>query len=551
MKKNKIISSIALWTIAMSSITPAFAYLNTIENASFENYETVLYHGKKKDKNKAWIEAKVDSWIAVDWSQINKNSTINFSQLEWWKLMEVWKNFWRHTDYWNHQIELDFKKDSVDAIYQEFETTEKWTLMFNAYARKKKVQTNDIEVYIDGKYKETVRPKKKYITYYYDLNPGKHSILLKEVNEQDNGLWAVIDNVVFFTESNIRKITPHNNGLSKKAVKVITNDKGLRENTIFDDIIDWAYSANEMSNLIFTEIKKLGYMDDAKFSRDEMKAFNQYMFDNFHDEMMKLHGDDERWEETGYHKVQNDGATTYLNVPWVRKDKNAVNTIWDGIFHFGLFASVNDKKILNEDWNRNQTWSNLAKYMNFCLNEELAEIQAELDRKLAMEKVIWNWVWEENGEIIWAAINRKKSKGLALFENKKLNNNSEVSFTLNWTDEGKWQNGFIIFDYKSDKDFKFAWAWIGADRWAIGHYTESYNKRAKFKWIKFINKAFLKETIDTNQDYNLEVKFNNWEVKLIVDWKEKVSHNFWKSFNSKLGYALERAKTSFKNIEIN
>jgi len=35
-------------------------------------------------------------------------------------------------------------------------------------------------------------------------------------------------------------------------------------------------------------------MDDAKFTKDEMKAFNTYMFKNFHDKMIELHGNDEK-----------------------------------------------------------------------------------------------------------------------------------------------------------------------------------------------------------------------------------------------------------------
>jgi hypothetical protein len=76
------------------------------------------------------------------------------------------------------------------------------------------------------------------------------------------------------------------------------------------------------------------------------------------------HGDDEDGSETGFHLVQNDGATTTLF------NRNAVNTVADGIYHLG-FAIVGDQ-LLNEDGNKNAGLASVADWLNGLLAQDLA-----------------------------------------------------------------------------------------------------------------------------------------------------------------------------------
>lgn len=501
-----------------------------IENWSFEDYELL------KD-NKTWKMVKLKGWTNLEITKLDKSREVNFDIYEevW---AEVWENRWRYTRYWNHQLELDSYwarawDKHVDAIYQKFIAEQDWTLIFNMYWRK--AWTSDVEIYIDGKYKETITPSNKYITYMYDFKAWNHSIMFKEVNEQDDWLWAVIDWVKFLTD--MRKIEAYNNGISQKAVKVITNDQWLKANTTYDDIYDWAEYANEMGNLIYTEIKKLGYMDDAKFDSEEMKSFNTHMFNNFHEKMMELHWDDEKWEETGFHLVQNDWATTKLGIPWIKNERNAVNTIWDGIFHFGLYATVNEKRILNEDGNQNQTWVDLAKYMNFCLNWELSEIKEQLEKNVWMSVKSGEFLGYENKTISWT---NSKWTWVAVFKNKSITSNSVVNFIMKTWLESPYQNWFLVFDYKYEKNFKFVWSRDWADYWTIWEFIN---------W-KYKDKVNLKENIDSLKDYNITVSFNWTEVSLLVDWNSKLIYNFDTKFNSTIWYAVEKASTNFSNINI-
>jgi hypothetical protein len=74
-----------------------------------------------------------------------------------------------------------------------------------------------------------------------------------------------------------------------------------------------------------------------------------------------LHGDDEKRLETGFHKVQNDGAsTTFFG-------ENLVNTVADGIYHLGFM--IKDGHLLNEDGDRNAALSDVADWLNYFLSD--------------------------------------------------------------------------------------------------------------------------------------------------------------------------------------
>ena len=67
-----------------------------------------------------------------------------------------------------------------------------------------------------------------------------------------------------------------------------------------------------------------------------MYDLNAWIQSNYGDKWTVLHGDDESYEETGFHLVQNDGATTYLY-----GTQNAVNTVADGICTFRVGYCLN------------------------------------------------------------------------------------------------------------------------------------------------------------------------------------------------------------------
>ncbi len=164
-----------------------------IVNGSFEFYT---------GPNGRTITHDVEGWHGVNAQTVNRDIGVDPDSLPSSSGIEIWRNRGKKTYDGRNQIELDGRRNVVDGVYQKFSTDEPTNLMFAAYARK--AGSSDIEVYIDGEYVETVTPptvrgRRGKIgirqAYFYKLEAGEHSIMFKEVNGQNDGRGAVIDNV--------------------------------------------------------------------------------------------------------------------------------------------------------------------------------------------------------------------------------------------------------------------------------------------------------------------------------------------------------------------
>jgi hypothetical protein len=82
---------------------------------------------------------------------------------------------------------------------------------------------------------------------------------------------------------------------------------------------------------------------------------------------------------------------------------------------------------------------------------------------------------------------------------------------------GYLSNAMLIFDYQSATDFKFAGAYVGANRWLVGHRTAS-------GWIE---DATFGQTINALADYQLQlVVEGGHQVTLFVDGVSKITRMF-------------------------
>ena len=138
----------------------------------------------------------------------------------------------------------------------------------------------------------------------------------------------------------------------------IMADKGLDKNITDEEIAEAADNANRMNEIIDEAIRETGVAEDKHISTDDIVLINQYIQDNYHEEWVELHGDDEKnGVETGFHLVQNDGASTRMF------GKNFVNTVADGIYHLGF--DIEGDYILNEDGKRNASLEDLAGWVQY------------------------------------------------------------------------------------------------------------------------------------------------------------------------------------------
>ncbi|MEZ6046212.1 MAG: DUF1559 domain-containing protein [Planctomycetaceae bacterium] len=111
---------------------------------------------------------------------------------------------------------------------------------------------------------------------------------------------------------------------------------------------------------------------------------------------------------------------------------------------------------------------------------------------------------------------------------------------------GAWQDGFLIFDYKNDNDFKYAGAFSGQNQWVIGHYQGNWgNKLAIVDWDDE------GKSINVDDYYDLQLKIDGNNARLIVDGSFVVSANFPVPIGSgQVGFGAYNAHTDFDDFEV-
>ncbi|MRJ02713.1 MAG: hypothetical protein GXO19_07670 [Epsilonproteobacteria bacterium] len=149
-----------------------------------------------------------------------------------------------------------------------------------------------------------------------------------------------------------------------RIIDVIYHDEGLLRKVSMEDIRVAARNANRMNELIVEAIKELGVAEDRFISSEEVKAMNRYLVDHYQAEWAELHGDDEKDSETGFHRIQNDGAVDRI------EGRNLINTVADGIYHLG-YPTRFSSHLVNEDGNRNQSFYNVAYWLTRHLQADM------------------------------------------------------------------------------------------------------------------------------------------------------------------------------------
>jgi hypothetical protein len=253
-------------------------------------------------------------WMKFHWDDENnwEETGYHLVQNDWWKTKIFWKNALNNV---------------FDTIYHlGFETNGKNRLLNEDWDNNKSF---------------------KKITLWL-------SNLLKEDIKNGSLKNSKVNNIYSWTTGT---------GLDK-LVNIIINDNRLDSRIYTKDILAGAKSADKMNQIIISAIKNTKVASDWNISPEDVKIINKYIVKKYKKVWLKLHWDDENWEETGFHLVQNDWAKTKIF------GKNAVNKIADWIYHLG-FETNNKNRLLNEDWNKNATFKNISKWLNNLLKEEL------------------------------------------------------------------------------------------------------------------------------------------------------------------------------------
>ncbi len=159
--------------------------------------------------------------------------------------------------------------------------------------------------------------------------------------------------------------SPSSSGLDK-IITIIKEDKRLNKKVSKEDIDEAINSAKKMNEILLEAIIETGVANNKNISTADTRELNDYIFNNYHNEWISLHGNDEKNKESGFHKIVNDGAKTRLF------GKNAINKVFDSIYHLGFDTHLKNN-LLNEDGNKNANYKNIALWLDSLLREDLEE----------------------------------------------------------------------------------------------------------------------------------------------------------------------------------
>ncbi len=138
-------------------------------------------------------------------------------------------------------------------------------------------------------------------------------------------------------------------------VDTLSTDFGLAGRISQQDLVGGVTAANAMNAIIVEAKAATGVATDGIFTADDVRVLNAYIREHYQDAWAQLHGDDEGCEETGYHLIQNDGASGRY------RGDNLANTVADGIYHLGF--AIEGDTLLNEDGAPNATVQQVAEWL--------------------------------------------------------------------------------------------------------------------------------------------------------------------------------------------
>ncbi|NJL50341.1 MAG: hypothetical protein HC909_01095 [Blastochloris sp.] len=183
---------------------------------------------------------------------------------------------------------------------------------------------------------------------YFVNEDGNQNASVQQVADWLNALWTDHSS----TGTGLDRVTD-----------LIVADKGLSKQIPESEISAGADAADDLNQMIADAIGDLDLDADGRINSMDVVAINQWIrsdearFARF----VELHGDDENGSETGFHLVQNDGASTRMF------GQNFVNTVADGMYHIGF--EIKSGRFLNEDGNKNAKVTDVADWLDYFYSD--------------------------------------------------------------------------------------------------------------------------------------------------------------------------------------
>ena len=266
---------------------------------------------------------------------------------------------------------------------------------------------NAVNTVFDGVYHLGFEP---FSSRFLANEDGNRNASFASISKWLNGLLRYDLAHGRLVNSRIKRVIGTTNTGFDRIIEIINSDRGLERKVPLTGINIAAKNANEMNKLILEAIYQTDPLENGKFTATSILMINDYLVRNYADKWIELHGNDENVAkqhnkhrhargahagkccgvdrlggqvnniETGYHRIQGDGAVTKFY------GQNAINTVFDGIYHLGF--SIHKKnghahghrarnarhlRLLNEDGNANAAFVSVARWLNKLLEEDLLE----------------------------------------------------------------------------------------------------------------------------------------------------------------------------------
>jgi Ca2+-binding RTX toxin-like protein len=151
---------------------------------------------------------------------------------------------------------------------------------------------------------------------------------------------------------------------------MIAADAGLQHNVGAADMARALAAADAINHLIVAALAATRAGADGVITTAETGRIADWIRLNHYQAFLAAHGDDEDGVETGFHLVQNDGAVTRLFA------ENAVNTVFDGLYHIGF--DIRNGRFANEDGDANARVEEVAFWLNALLSQDLGNASPAL-----------------------------------------------------------------------------------------------------------------------------------------------------------------------------
>jgi Ca2+-binding RTX toxin-like protein len=149
-----------------------------------------------------------------------------------------------------------------------------------------------------------------------------------------------------------------------RVTEMLIADSGLNCRITDADIAAGADAANGLNRMLLDAIKATGVGQDNWISEQDVVTLNNYLRADpaRAAEWARLHGDDARHVETGYHLVQSDGGSTKMF------GENLVNTVAEGIYDLGF--AIRDGHLTNEDGVAGASLGQVSSWLNYFLTDQ-------------------------------------------------------------------------------------------------------------------------------------------------------------------------------------